>query len=51
MMVDPYEQGKMFSLLGNAYSNHLNDGMITKYWKIEMIFEIFDSFRKNRHFS
>ena len=25
MLVDPYEQGKMFSILGNAYSDDSDD--------------------------
>ena len=28
MMVDPYEQGKMFSILGIGYSDHFNDDTI-----------------------
>lgn len=30
MLVDPYEQGKMFSLLGIAYSRHLYDDTIKR---------------------
>ena len=30
MMVDPYEQGKMFSILGIGYPDHLNDDMIKR---------------------
>ena len=50
MLVDPYEQGKMFSLLGDGYSGHLNDDKI-KNERLKTIFDIFDGFRINRHFS